>query len=190
LGFDGAAIPHVFQEFVMKRRFIFRAYMALALLAALAFPGCPLEDEVLSSGTAIRLINVPGDVLGGNKWGFLAVFSDKANIGPREGLMQPLSGHVPKGLKLSSLGAWQNGNILTIPSFGDAVVDGNEYVVVLGLSPETDESTGTTYTTGTGSLVTPVTLGIIKGVAEIDFSEFACVESRDKLVQNIADGTW
>jgi hypothetical protein len=191
----------------MKRRFISWVYMALVLLAALAFPGCPLEDEVPTSGSTIRLTNIPPEVLNGNGYGFLAVFRDKGRIGPRARQMEPLTGYEPGALKLSMLGFWRKGNSLEV-SFGGAVTGSQKYVLVLGLSSVMDESTGTTYTTngdgthigtgggnftiaGNGAPINPVVVNYDEnGVAEIDFStNFKYTGTRDDLLAN-KGGAW
>jgi hypothetical protein len=177
----------------MKKPFVFGIYAVLAFLLTLVFPACPVEDEIISEGTTIRLTNVPNEVLEGNGFVFLAVFSEKSKIkGKGNSIMQPLTGYESNGLKLNYLRVWLNGNTISIPSFGESIVNGKEYVLVLGLSPKMDESNGGTYTTtGNGDYVAPVTLHIIKGIAEIDFSQkFVYTNSRDELVDNIKNGVW
>jgi hypothetical protein len=187
----------------MKKIFIFGVYTAFVLLSALVFSSCPVEDEIAANGTSIKLINVPDSVLGENKNFFLAVFADKDAIGPRGNTnLQPLTGHEPRGLQLGFMNDVRNGNTLLVPSFGESIVDGKEYVLVLGLSPSMDESTGYTYTTndkgdgnlaipGDGSPIAPVTLDIVKGVAEVDFAEkFKYTGSRDELLAHLGDNSW
>jgi hypothetical protein len=191
-------------EVIMKK--ILGSWAALALLAALVFSSCPVnlvEDEVPTSGSTIRLTNIPSSVLSRNGFGFLAVFKRKADIGPREAQMKPLTGHVPGGLKLNILGYWTRGSNDSLSvSFGGAIAGSAEYVLVLGLSSDMSEATGTTYTTngnfvdpdsgggdfdvpGDGPSIAPIIVDYVNDVAEIDFSRnFKYTGSRDDLLGN------
>jgi hypothetical protein len=192
----------------MKKTLVLGVYMVLTLLAALGVSGCPVEDvedEIPTSGSTIRLTNIPVSVLGGNNFGFFAVFSDKDKIGPRASLMRPLTGHIPGGLKLNPLTYWlKGGNSLEV-SFGGAITGNRKYVLVLGLSPTMDESNGTTYTSngpvlnegggdfsvaGDGpSIGDGVLVNFVGDVAEIDFSKnFKYTGGREDLLKN--KGIW
>jgi hypothetical protein len=190
----------------MKKTLVFRVYTVLTLLGALGFSSCSLdmliEDEIPTSGSTIRLTNIPDSVLAGNDFGFLAIFSNKGDIGPRLSLMQPLTGHIPGGLKLNLLSSWRKGGNSLEVSFGGAITGSKKYVLVLGLSPAMNESTGTTYTSngpalnagggdflvaGDGPSISGVLVNFVGDVAEIDFSKnFKYTGSREDLLAHKA----
>jgi hypothetical protein len=181
-----------------------RAGAALVLLAALFFPGCPVEDEIPTSGSTIKLTNVPAEVLAVGGFGFFAVFTGKDKIGPKKGLLtEPLTGYVPGGLLItpSVKSYWLKDGSSIAVSFGGAITGNKEYVLVLGLAPSSDENTGGTYTTngtgprpdtgggnfsiaGDGPPIDPIVVEFgADGVAEIDFStNFKNTGTRDELV--------
>jgi hypothetical protein len=198
----------------MKRRFISWVYMALILLAALAFPGCPLEDEVPTGGSTIRLTNIPAQVLVNNTAVFIGVFTNKNNIGPRGGNgkgldTEPLTGYLPHTLKYGYLDSFLKGGNSIEVSFGGALTGSQRYVLVLGMSWDTKGTNGTTYATngdgknngsggggdflvpGNGAPINPVLVNYDKnGVAEIDFSEnFKYTGTREDLLAN-KGGAW
>jgi hypothetical protein len=189
----------------MKRRFISWVYAAFVLLAALAFPGCPLEDETPGDST-IRLTNMPPEVLNGNKYAFLGVFESKTKISPGipDMIMQPFTGHVSNGLQFAYGSSVGNPTEVSFNGLAQG-----RYVLVLGLAPDMVGINGTTYTTngdgskndtggggdfmvpGSGAAsIAPVLVSYNKnGVAEIDFSKnFKATGTRPQLLAN--KGAW